>query len=275
MIENSQFYARQRTPSTGRSNYSSRLNTDRKEYNDQHNLDSSRNSNISFSSSVKADLNDPINIFRPFTPERKVMNAHIVNPPILPKSRFPTVPLPITARKPSRPITCPEEWIKTNQKPDLFEKSSFHNNLSLDSSIKKEYSQQFCERNQDQLWKFDTNYLYKTPRTVCYSLQTDPDFVTKATKFHMVEKKMKVSGSHEAAACLIDRRIPNKIFDPFATSITTSREEREQRVLDSLVPSITNVVKDNRRGYKHAPEFGNFSGFNAMLKQNAGATLKR
>jgi hypothetical protein len=55
----------------------------------------------------------------------------------------------------------------------------------------------------------------------------------------------------------------------------TSRSERCQEMNMSYKTVTDNKNKDNCRGYKHAPEYGNFSLYNGMLQKNKDTALTR
>jgi hypothetical protein len=82
-----------------------------------------------------------------------------------------------------RPLTCPQEWIENNSKTDLFDKSGF--NVEVADSERKYFAKQFVERNQDSLWKYNTEYIGKTPRTVYKEIAGDYYLHSKITQVCM------------------------------------------------------------------------------------------
>ena len=60
--------------------------------------------------------------------------------------------------------------------------------------------------------------------------------------------------------------------DPFKTSLTTSREQRDEQISRMLLPATAQMRSEdqsaNRRGYCHDLTFGNFSRWNGVLKNS-------
>lgn len=123
---------------------------------------------------------------RPFTPG---VNEYTSDPPILPKSIEPTIPPPESKKLFVRPLICPDGWIENNQKPPLYDRSAFHSVIYSDEE-KKEHCKDFVERNRDSLWKYDTNYLNKTPRTVYKELTGEYFYLNKMTNIHHKEVRL-------------------------------------------------------------------------------------
>ena len=95
----------------------------------------------------------------------------------------PTVPpLEEPRRVYVRPLICPEGWIEQNQDAPEFDKSSFKFRFSEEE--KKQQCKDFVERNRDKLWKYDTKYLDKTPRTVYKELSNEYFYLNKMTHLH-------------------------------------------------------------------------------------------
>lgn len=226
-------------------------------------------------SSLKQVLSDPLNVFRPFSAERREYDAHLRNPPMLPKSRFPTVPSARSPPRAYRPLTCPKNFIEENQRENPFEKSAIHTRIT--ESDRKNFCNEFVERNKDRLWRYDLNYLKKTPRTVYNELSNDENFVAKAKKIYSQERCYKVSNSDNSASCLTSNIVDAKPLapDPFISSLTTTRDAREVNVRNALSPALMQHGTKHFRGYLHAEDFGNFSRYNQALKQNAGTSINR
>lgn len=266
--------SRERRPQTGRSNLG-----DYQHRNISTDFDSA---SVSSSSFIRVDptkvrqMNDPLHYYRPFSPKDPFFNESKALPPVLPRSRHPTIPDSESAALRKRPTTCPPTWFEKSQQVDIFDRSSMHGNL--DEDLKKRYCQSFVERNRHQLWKFDTNYLRKTPRTVCGAIVNDPDYMGIMTRNVAKEKVFRLSGSDQTKSCLTypDAEISSHrgVADPFIVTVTTSRVDRECRRI-ALLGSSPPADKGNRRGFKHAPEYGNFSRFNSVLKSNQAAVMKR
>jgi len=277
--------SRERRPQTGRSNLGEYQHRNSPEFD---------NASMSSSSIIKVDpakvrqMNDPLHYHRPFSPKDPFFNESKALPPVLPRSRYPTIPENEPEALRQRPTTCPPTWLEKSQQVDVFERSSMNGNLNED--LKKKYCQSFVERNLQQLWKFDTAYLRKTPRTVCGTIVNDPDYMGIMTRNIAKEKVFRLSGSDQTKNCLTypdagfsshrgvaDPFIVSShrgVADPFIVTLTTSRVDRERRRI-ALLGSSPPADKSNRRGYKHAPEYGNFSRFNGVLKSNQAAVMKR
>ena len=60
--------------------------------------------------------------------------------------------------------------------------------------------------------------------------------------------------------------------DPFKTSLTTSREQRDEQISRLLLPATAQMKSEeqnvNRRGFCHDKSFGNFSRWNGVLKNS-------
>jgi hypothetical protein len=206
-------------------------------------------------------------------PEEKVM------PPVLPKSQFPTVPEPDLPPRAKRPLACPRSWVEESQKPDMFDRSNFAGRLDEESKTK--HCREFIERNQNGLWKYDTDYMKKTPRSLCREIVRDRNFVGIMTRNYNRERVLKLSNSDSTKDCLTFDDDPNDRFgnpayqDPYITSITTSRRTRDQKLETVLLPAAASAEKRFNRGHEHAPEYGNFSRYNSVIKSNQAAVLKR
>ena len=172
--------SRQRAPSGGgKTNLSSRgamaLNSE------------APNSQRSLDTTVKARLNNPIDVFRPFPPEGRVMNSHILRPPVLPKSLEPTIPMPLSSRPRGRSkLSCPEEFRQKLQAPNFFETADFK--TLLDDSQKERFCRDFIDRNKNRLWKFDLKYLGMTPRSVCDDIVENREFIGIMRSYYIKER---------------------------------------------------------------------------------------
>lgn len=234
------------------------------------------------------DLNDPARVLRPFSAEGKVHDAHKKRPPILPKSRHSAVPeidptLGVPKKRLGRHanLICPEGWVENNLKPNWFETLDQGSAL-FDIEAKTMLCREFVEKNRNQLWKYDLKYLNRTPRGVADELFDHPNFVKKFQTYHDKERKMVLSNSNQMKAVLRDDEYNSlgeisSSQDPFLQGFNTSRNERSNKMINllSTACSINGGASVCRRGYKHAPEYGNFSTFNGLLQANKGALLNR
>jgi hypothetical protein len=222
------------------------------------------------------------NLPRPFTPEVRIFDNHKKNPPVLPKSRESIIP-PDNDHKRSMlyPMTCPQSWIDKNQKADVFEKAGF--NISIDDKVRKHYCKEFCERNRDQLWKYDHAYVGKTPRTVYKEITTDYFLHSKITDLYYKEKLLKHQSSDRLRLCMVDEHLGTPVMpevrDTFSVSLKTTRSEKALKMTNVLQPGIKEMNEEpatrHRRGYNHEPEFGTFTALSRVLKRNEDAACKR
>lgn len=267
--------ARNRAPSSGRSNRG-QLNEDAAPPRSK----SSRQSNGSIqytpvNTSRRIELNDPIQVFRPYSPDGRMLDSYKYNPPVLPT----TVSDPLLMRHETgrraqgRPLTCPREWIDKLQQPDILDKSSFI--TEIDEASKTKMCRSFVERNRDRLWKFDSNNFNKTPRTIANEILEDPFFVTRMAVNLNKERMFKLSNSEKTAEVLTDPNNYRMTADPFAASLTTSRDMRKSKMETMLAPALLQYGRQHQRGYDHAIDFGNFSKYNGVLKTNIATTMNR
>jgi hypothetical protein len=117
---------------------------------------SMNSSDYSLSTARKHHLNNPLEVFRPYSPELKIATAHLERPPILAQSRFKTVPpedptlgVTMVERKGS---VCPEGFKEKNQAPSWFE--TVDQKALLDTDTKMAFTRDFVSRNRDRLWKY-------------------------------------------------------------------------------------------------------------------------
>ncbi len=236
--------------------------------------------------SRKEQLNNPLEVFRPYSPEVTVSDSHIQRPPILPKNRFPTVPPSDktlgVSKKRSHSI-CPDGFVEANLAPNWFETLDQAAAL-LDVESKVERCREFVERNQDKMWRYDLKFTGKTPRTVVNQMMSEEGLLTRMQKFNKIERAMKVSSSMQFQSCYNDNRTSDSKAiiktDPYLMSYDTSRKERSMKMTNLM----TNAAGDgkilqhgtrNQRGYRHTTGFGNFSNFNGLLQLNKNCSLNR
>lgn len=263
--------ARQRVPLTGRSNLSDVGASTGRE---------------SVGSETRRRLNDPRIVLRPYSAQGEVRDVHLTRPPILPKSRFklvpeadPTLGVPKRGRGRHATLICPDGWIERNLEPNWFETIDQSSAL-FDIEAKTHLCRDFVERNQLQLWKYSIDYLNKTPRTVADSIIDHPGFVKLMSNMHEKERKLKLSNSERVRRAMRDDHLQTTKTtvksDVYLQSLETSREARTDKMNYLLSSSSTiNPELPFRRGYNHAPEYGNFSQFNGLLQTNKGAMLNR
>lgn len=246
---------RDRVPLSGRSN----LSSSRVVINTARSGDSVPDSTRSLSSEEKQRLNDPLEVFRPYSPEIQKAEAHLVRPPMLPPSRYPTV---LPAEKPRRrhPPTCPEGWVEKNLAPNWFETVD-QKTAVLEVESKTKFCREFVERNRDRMWKFDLAYLGRTPRSICDDMLDRPNFIKNISNMHSRERALNLSSSEKLQKCLRDDHLQSLgevTSDPYLQSFKTPREARMDSMTRILQPAMLQHGTKYQRGYKHAPEYGNF-----------------
>lgn len=254
---------RNRIPRSGRTNL-----------NQNGPLSSARKSEgISITSEDRRRWNDTLNVSRNFSPRDPFYKDTKTNPPILPPSIYPTIPEVDKPQGFRRPLSCPNDWIERTQTPNAFESSALAS--EIDEEGKEKHCRDFLERNQPNLWKYNVDYIKKTPRTICREITTDLNYASIMVKLHKQEKHFKLSNSDSTRNCLIIEKEPvNKLGkDPFLTSLSTPRTSRNEKKEYLFHQDFLDTT--HRRGHNHAPEYGNFSRFNGILKSNQASVLKR
>jgi hypothetical protein len=233
---------------------------------------------VSITGSMKKKLNDPVYVFRPYSPDARIMDAHKVRPPILSKAGDSLFP-PHSERHPERRSrkTCPDEWESKLQAPNFFETADFK--TLLDDKVKEQFCRDFIERNKNRLWKFDLKYLSQTPRTVCTDIAENHEFIGVMRKYFLKEQTLNLAASENIKKCLKNDHF-NSIgeirSDDFLQSLSTSRQDRDARMRTMLTPSAHHQLDTNhKRGFNHTAEYGNFTKLSAILLANKGATLNR
>lgn len=218
------------------------------------------------------EINDPIFVFRPkFTAEifDKTPTPIVLGP------QYSTVQT--KAKTPRRlPLSCPDEWIEKNQRQKWYEKADQRTNL--DDELKTRVSREFVEANRDQMWKYNIDFLNKTPRTVCNSLVESENFIGMYETLAKKESKLRLSSSDKFKTCFNDEHLSSiqpPVKDMSLTSLKTGRSVREERIVRMLAPSSQHYSTTNHRGYQHDNDWRNFSHYNSILKTNEGAILKR
>jgi hypothetical protein len=173
-------------------------------------------------------------------------------------------------------IHCPDSWVRKNKYPSWVEDTQQQPVLETDEKIA--VTRKFIDRNKDRLWKYNTAYLYRSPREVADELVENRGFVPLMQHYHNKEKVFKVKLSEGMQRCLNDplkEAKPLRFDDPFVMSVNTTRDQRVERRMRLLAPHAAGIDKFNYRGYRHVPEIGTFSNYNSMLKTNKDAMLQR
>ena len=280
--------ARERKPS-GRTNFGDSLNmSPANSARMSSGREGSSTGRVSIDTARVKELNDPLTVHRPYTPE--VKQKALVRRPALPKSRYPTIPSPREEKKSGvikwtktpmgaqyrKPQICTQEWLNQNTELTWFEAADFRSLLDHDN--KRQFARQFVERNRDRMWIYDRKYLKKDPNDVVEEMIDSPSFMNDMVCYDRTEKALGIGQNSDKVYAVMDETrlmIPSKnlmVPDNFASTITTSRSEREERIKKMLLPSTTFYRSEegssHRRGYNHSMDFGNFSKWNGILKQS-------
>lgn len=229
------------------------------------------------------ELNNPLEVFRPYSPEITKSTAHLERPPILPKSRHPTVPavdptLGVKTRR--RKSVCPPGFEDANMAPSWFETIDQGSAL-LDHETKVKFCREFIEKNRDRMWKFDLAFMGKGPLEVADMLTDNPGLLTRMKKFNFKERALNLSSSDQFTAAFSDDHLKMKtsrqIRDPYVPSLHTSREKRAYEMTNLMTApgAMQQWGHGNCRGFKHTVEIGNFSDFTGLLNLNKEAMLNR
>lgn len=224
------------------------------------NINSARStpSNLDFTLTQREKLNDPIYVLRPFSPESRVMNAHIERPPVLEASRYKTTCIIETIDKNSNRLTCSKEWIQQNKERPWVE--TVNNTIYDDIEEKKKVVRPLIERNRDRLWQLDRKYLNQTPRTVCNDMIMKHNFIKDMSNFYKTEVILNSNGSQQVANCIKDANTPGR--DAFCAKTINDYSNNNN--------NFPYHVKQFRRGFSHTIEYGNFSRYNAVLQSSKG-----
>lgn len=201
--------------------------------------------------------------------------------PVLPKSRFPTVPPP---EKPSpnrykKPLICPESWLEEDKKPSLQTTLDFA--ALQDTKLKTKLSREFIEKHVERLGSFNPIYSKMSPQQVCDHMVNHPNFASLIIGYKAKEKSFQLGSSSQIKATFQDdgyNSLGEITNDPYIASYKTPRVQRDSRIESLLAATHKSNMQlvDNdsfqltrfRRGYKHALEYGNFSAYNGLLVKN-------
>ena len=235
----------------------------------------------------KEQLNNPLEVFRPYSPEVTVSDSHLQRPPILPKNRHSTCPPmdpTLGVGKARKHSICPEGFADANLAPNWFETLDQASAL-LDIESKVVHCREFVERNRDRLWKYDLRFQGMTPRTVVETMMKEEGLLTRMQKFNKVERALKLSSSEQFKASFNDDKLgaSKSIIktDPYLMSYETPRAQRQMQMTNLMTNNhgadgdILQHGRRNQRGYKHTTGFGNFSNFNGLLQLNKNCALNR
>ncbi len=273
--------SRERRPSTGRTNLSNNnLEFIRPQSSSRPNTANLNSAKTSSQNETPQINGDPLQLHRPYTPEFRP-------PPdrrhFLPNPYEKTVNFPKTEKRYKKPSICPDGWVEKLQEPTWFEKADFK--TMLDTDKKREFARKFIERNQDRMWKYNYEFKNKTPQEVCEMLIQDQGFVMTMMIYEKRERTLDFgTSSINVYGCLDEKKlsIPKSkrcYEDPYIMTITTSRNDRQEKMNNLLKQSnnssFNGDIPNFKRGYAHTVEIGNFSRYNGVLKTNSQSILNR
>jgi hypothetical protein len=238
-----------------------------------------RSSGVQLSPERLEALRNPLQVFCPYTPEAPPTWRGKARPPIFSEDRFPTVqPEEVSPNKGRDKLSCPREYIAKLQSPNWSE--SVDMATLLDEKSKVKVCREFIDRNRHRLWKFNLKYMNLDPVEVYHDILNAPStsFVGLIQGYIKRESSLNLGSSENFEKNVYSpvkaaKESPNSGSLALLNSLTTSRTSRNERLFDQAVSGLQN--SPNRRGYNHAPEYGNFSNYNALLKSNVATALNR
>lgn len=190
----------------------------------------------------------------------------------LPPSRHPTV-TPYEFEKPryKKPPITPQEWINQNSAPAF--------NIKADREERKVIVRKFIERNIDYMGEYNTDYKQKSHHDIYNLIMDSNNFNSTMLQLQAKERNIrKGNSSRQVKTALKDDHLSSIYeprFDPFILTYQSPRDLRQQKMISLFAPSLSERNIENIRGYKHAPEYGNFSDYNNCLVRNQSAMLNR
>ena len=233
-------------------------------------------------------LNDPLVVNRKYAAYQIPQGKNKFPPTLNPNhERYPTVHPNANDNLKSksvktRPLTCPEAFIHANLNPTWEENPTYLPYVSR--RTRTIAAQNFIEQNFEHMREYRPEYRDKTPRQLRKDLVSDKAFCSSMKELKRKECAIK-KGTSSYHLRTVLRHPGNEHnsgnfgtkFDPFMTSINTSRESREDKINRMMMPSTHDMsqVKTYNRGYQHDSEFKNFSAFNGHLIKNMGTMLNR
>lgn len=201
--------------------------------------------------------------------------------PVLPPSRHPTCPPP-KQQSPGRyrrPLICPQSWLDADKEPPLTTTLDFA--AMQNSKLKMKLAREFIQTNRHRMGVFDQKNSKMTPHQICDDMVNTENFANMLLDFKLKERGFNIGSSAQVKSTFADdgyNSLGEIKNDPFLASLKTSRGQRESRLHTMLAASTESnldFVNNNpreltrfRRGYRHAPEYGNFSAFNGLLIAN-------
>jgi hypothetical protein len=277
--------ARERPPSgiTNRAFDDRSKNSHSKKFSDTFTTSTSRLDQIS--ESAREKLNCPLHVHPSVPMELVEQSSQNRVTPILPKSRFSTVPSARTPPRSRRPLACPNSWIEHNQESTWYDKDGADFKTNEDYERKMQYLRPFIDRNQNRLSRLDSHFYNQNPEVVRDSILKSGNFIAQMRELESRELNyVKLRSSDQIRKTMKDdhlKPVREPCFDPFKISMSTTRDERSLQyntaVNTAVASELQNYTKQFHRGYCHAlgSEYGNFSRYNSVLKTNEQATLKR
>jgi hypothetical protein len=231
------------------------------------------------SNTARERLNDPLHVHKADFSRKKAEERTI---PVMPKSRFSTLPSPREPLRRTRPLTCPASWIEHNQEKSWYETQGAEFYTNMDYGRKMAYLKPFMDRNRDRLRSLDSGFYDEGENQIEQEIIDSDNFIARIKQLEDRELTyLRLKSSEQMNKCLDDvflgtRPLREPCFDPFKVSMNTTRIDRELEYTRTIAPAFQEPSKF-KRGFCHAigSEYGNFSRYNSCLKSNEAATLKR
>lgn len=156
--------------------------------------------------------------------------------------------------------------------PTWFEK--IDSKAMVDERFKAEMAREFVERNRHRMWMYDIKFHNQTPRSSTAKVLEETNFMKTMKVYHRMENALdRGTSSHRIMGCFDERGLTpvpryQASDNPFANTVTTSRQSKTDRVNAMLKPALRGPADSFRRGALHAPDYGNFSRYNGVLAKN-------
>lgn len=221
-------------------------------------------------------LNEPLRVNRLYLSDRSELTPRIGST-MLPPSRYPTGNVDkdndIVRRK--KPAITPQSWIDNN----LAQRKGLKN---PDMELKRSISQAFLDQNYGRIEEYRLEYRGQSPRTISHMMINSSHFGRELSELeHKARSVGKGTSSYQLKTCLYEsNHEPVHTIstpDPNILSFNTSRKIRDEKISKLFAPEVQLHATDKKfnRGYRHIPEYGNFSSYSGHLVKNQGAILNR
>lgn len=221
-------------------------------------------------------LNEPLEVNKVYLRDTSKLTPRIGST-MLPPSRYPTRYVDkdkdIVRRR--KPPICPQSWIDSHsgERPDL---------SKADSEMRRTLSETFVDANAGRIEEYSYEFRGKSPRTIKEMIINSSQFGRVMGGLEHKQRSVgKGTSSFQLKSCLFEDHLEpvKKIssYDPNILSYNTSRAARDakRKQLFASDSKLNGRDTTHVRGYRHIPEYGNFSSFSGHLVKNQGAILNR